>query len=118
VAFATAAWLLFAVPANFAAGNLLSILMPYRTSLTRMKAESGSLGNTMLSMLIQILVLGVGVAVFLPFAAYGKEWMATLVLLGLAAVSIFAYLRILGNVDRMVEEHREALTMEIMKAPT
>lgn len=116
IAIATLAWLLFALPANFAAGNLLSILMPYRTSLTRMKGESGSLGNTLLSMFIQLAVLGLGAAIFVPCAAFGKDWLATLLLLALAAVSILVYLRILGNVDRMVANHRESLTLEVMKA--
>jgi len=116
VAVATVAWLLFAIPANFAAGNLLSILMPYRTSLTRMKGEAGSLGNTLLSMFIQLSLLGVGVAIFIPCAVFGKVWLATPLLLALAAASLFAYLRILGNVDRMVENHRESLTLEVMKA--
>jgi ABC-2 type transport system permease protein len=116
IAIATVAWLLFAVPANFAAGNALSIFMPYRTSLTRMKGEPGSLGNTLLSMFIQLGVLGVGAAVFIPCAAFHSDWLATLILLALAAVSLFVYLRILGNVDRMVEQNRESLTLEVMKA--
>ena len=116
IAIATAAWLLFAIPSNFAAGNLVSILMPYRTSLTRMKGEAGSLGNTLLSMFLQFSLLGLGAAVFIPCAAFGKQWLATLLLLVLAAVSIFIYLRILSNVDRMVEKHRESLTLEVMKA--
>ncbi len=115
IAVATIAWVLFAVPANFAAGNALSISMPYRTSLTRMKGEAGSLSNTLLSMFIQLSLLGIGAAVFIPFAAFGREWMATPVLLALAAVSIFVYWRILGNVDRMVENRRESLTLEVMK---
>jgi ABC-2 type transport system permease protein len=115
VAAATIAWVLFAIPANFAAGNVLSILMPYRTSTTRMKGEPGSIGNTLLSMFIQFAILGIGVAVFLPFAVFDKEWLATPVLLALAALSTFVYVRILGNVDRMVEIHRESLTLEVMK---
>ncbi len=116
IAMATIAWLLFAVPANFAAGNILSIVMPYRTSLTRMKGEAGSLGNTLLSMFIQVVLLGVGAAVFIPCAAFGREWLATPILLALAAATIFAYLRLLSNVDRLVGKHRESLTLEVMKA--
>ena len=38
----TAAWVLFAVPANLAAGNLLSLTMPYRVNLGRLSRQRGS----------------------------------------------------------------------------
>lgn len=116
IAAATVAWILFALPANFAAGNTLSITMPYRQNLTRMRAERGALGNAMLSMFIQLAILGIGAAVFAPFAFFGRPWLATPVLLALAAASLFVYLRILGNVNGMVEKRREDLTLELMKA--
>jgi ABC-2 type transport system permease protein len=116
IAAATLAWLLFAVPANFAAGNTLSITMPYRVNLTRMRAERGSLGNGMLSMFIQLTILGVGAAVLVPFAFFGRPWLATPILLALAAGSLFAYLRVLASVNGMVERRRESLALEIMKA--
>jgi hypothetical protein len=33
----------------------------------------------------------------------------------LAVVALFVYLRVLGNVDRMVQSRMESLTLEIMK---
>jgi len=112
---ATAAWLLFAVPANFAVGNTLSITMPYRMSMTRLRNESGALGNGLLSTLIQAATLGVGALVFVPCAAFGHPWLATPVLLVLAAAAVFAYLRVLANVDRMMRSHGESLLLEIAK---
>lgn len=116
IAVATLAWLLFALPANFAAGNALSITMPYRQNLTRIRSERGSVGNGMLSMFIQFAVLGIGAAAIVPFAVFGRPWLATPVLLALAVVSLFVYLRILANVNGMVEKRRESLALELMKA--
>ncbi len=113
---ATVAWILFALPVNFAAGNTLSVTMPYKANLTRMRAERGALGNAMLSMLIQLATFGIGAAVVVPFALLGRPWMATPVLLALAAVSFFAYVRVLGGVDRLIEKNREPLTLELIKA--
>lgn len=115
VTAATAAWVLFAVPANFALGNTLSIAMPYRMSMTRMRNEPGALGNSLLSTLIQAATLGVGALVFIPCNAFGHPWLATPVLLALAAASAFAYLRVLANVDRMMQSHGESLLLEIAK---
>lgn len=113
---ATVAWLLFALPANFAIGNAASILMPYRANVTRMRSERGSLGNALLGLVTQFGILAVGAAVFAPFAIFGHPWLATPVLLALAALSSFAYLRVLANTNRMVRAHQEPLTLEVMKA--
>lgn len=115
IAAATVAWLLFAVPANFAVGNLLSIIMPYRVNMARIRRETGALGNGLSSMATQLGILAVGAAVLAPCAFLGHPWLATPVLLLLAAVSALVYRRVLGNVDRMVQSRQEALTLEIMK---
>jgi ABC-2 type transport system permease protein len=115
IAAATVAWLLFAVPANFAIGNLLSINMPYRVNMSRIRRETGALGNGLLSMLTQFGILAVGAAVLVPCGLFGHNWWATPILLVLAVVALFVYLRVLGNVDRMVQSRMESLTLEIMK---
>ena len=111
----TLAWLLFAVPTNFAAGNLLSIRMPYRINLARMRRESGALGNGLTSMLLQFGILAVGAAVLGPCTFLGHPWMATPIFLVLAAAAFFAYTRVLAGVDRMVQSRMESLTLELMK---
>ena len=115
LAAATLAWLLFAIPASLASGNLLSILMPYRMSMTRMRNEPGAIGNSLVSFVAQAAILGVGAMVWFPFAIFDREWLATPALLLLAATGIFAYLRILSNVDGMVQSRRDSLMLEIGK---
>lgn len=115
VAVATIAFLLFAVPANFAVGNLLSINMPYRINMARIRRETGALGNGLTSMVTQLGILAVGAGVLALCALLGRPWLAPPIFLGLAAISLFIYLRVLGNVDRMVHSRMESLTLEIMK---
>ena len=62
LAIATFCWVLFALPANLAAGNILSITLAYRMTLTRLSREQGSVGNGLLSLLVQLLIFAVGVA--------------------------------------------------------
>jgi ABC-2 type transport system permease protein len=116
VGVATFFWILFAVAANFAIGNLLSILMPYRASLTRMRSEPGAVGNGLLSMLTQAAIVGVGAVVFIPFAIFGRPWLATPVLLVLAAVAVFGYWQVLARVDGLLQLHRESLILDLAKA--
>jgi ABC-2 type transport system permease protein len=112
---ATLAWLLFAIPANFAVGNLLSINMPYRVNMARIRREPGAVGNGLTSMVTQFGILIVGALVLMPCAFLGRVWLATPIFLVLAAISSFVYLRVLGNVDSMVQSHMESLTLEVMK---
>ncbi|MFP5229428.1 MAG: hypothetical protein ACLGXA_17590 [Acidobacteriota bacterium] len=115
VAAATLAWLLFAVPANFAVGNLLSVTMPYRMNMTRMRREGGAVGNSLTGFFTQFAVLMVGALVIGLCALFGHPWLATPVFLVLAGASIFAYLRILSRVDGMVQSRMDSLTLEVMK---
>ncbi|AXC14631.1 hypothetical protein ACPOL_5383 [Acidisarcina polymorpha] len=116
LAFATLCWLLFALPANLAAGNILSITMAYRMTLTRMSREQGSVGNGLMSLLIQMAIFAVGVAVYLPLAILGHAGWSIPVLLALAVLAVLFWLRVLGNVDRMVQVRREALMTALVRA--
>jgi ABC-2 type transport system permease protein len=111
----TLAWLIFAVPANFAVGNLLSITMPYRINMTRIRRETGALGNGLTSLITQLGLVAVGALVLVPCALMGHSLLAAPVFLALAAISLFVYWRVLGNVNRMVQSRQESLTLEIMK---
>jgi ABC-2 type transport system permease protein len=115
IAAATLAWLVFAVPANFAVGNLLSIAMPYRINMSRIRRETGALGNGLTSMATQLGFVAIGALVLVPCAIFGQTWLAVPIFLVLAALALFIYLRVLGSVDRMVQSRQESLTLEIMK---
>jgi ABC-2 type transport system permease protein len=115
IAAATLAWLVFAVPANFAIGNLLSIAMPYRINMSRIRRETGALGNGLTSMAAQLGFVAIGALVLMPCAFFDQTWLAVPIFLVLAAVALFIYLRVLGSVDRMVQSRMESLTLEIMK---
>jgi ABC-2 type transport system permease protein len=112
---ATVAWLLFALPVHLAAGNAFSLAMPYRMNLGRIGRQRGSQSNALLSMLIQLGVLGVGAGIFALCAFFDKLWVAVPIFLAMAAASIFAWVRVLGNIDSMANRHREALVAALVK---
>lgn len=113
---ATICWLLFALPVQLAAGNVLSISMAYRMTLTRMSREQGSAGNGLLSLLIQLLVFGAGVAVYVPLASFGHAHLAAPVLLVLAAGGVTFWLRVLAASDRMADSRKESLIESLARA--
>ncbi|MFZ0662768.1 MAG: hypothetical protein WAM66_08755 [Acidobacteriaceae bacterium] len=111
----TLCWLVFAVPAQLALGNILSITMAYRMNMTRMGREHGSLGNSLLSMLVQLIVFAVGAAVYVPLKAVGHANLAAPILLVLATGSIFFWLRTLANAGTMVAARKESLVTTLYK---
>ncbi len=111
----TVAWLVFALPTNLATGNIFSLTMPYRVNPGRLTRQPGSQANALLSMLVQTLLLGVGAGIVGLCTLFGRLWMAVPVLLMLAGIAIFAWIRVLGNVDAMANEHRDELIAKLVK---
>jgi ABC-2 type transport system permease protein len=112
---ATAAWLLFALPVHLAAGNALSLVMPYRVNLGRMTRQRGSQANALFSVLIQGAVLGLGAGMFALCSFFGNLWMAVPVFLVLAAAAILIWMRALDHVDTMATARRESLMATLVR---
>ena len=111
----TVAWILFAVPANFAAGNLLSVRMPYRMNLTRIRREPGALGNGLTSVAVQFALLAAGGLVVMPCQNFGHRWAAPGILILMAAGSGYLYLRVLAGINEIRQSRIEALMFELAR---
>ncbi len=112
---ATAAWLLFALPVHLAAGNAFSLTMPYRINLGRLARQRGSQASALLSMLVQLVVLGVGAGIFALCTLFDKLWLAVPVFLVLAVVAGFVWMRVLANVDAIANQRRDSLIAALVK---
>ena len=115
VAAATAAWVLFALPANLAAGNLLSLTMPYRVNLGRISRQRGSQASALVSMLIQMIVMGCGVGVLELCNYFGRRWLAPICLLALSGLAGVIWMRVLANADSLANKNRENLIATLAK---
>ena len=112
---ATFAWLLFALPVHLAAGDAFSLNMPYRMNLGRITRQRGSQASALLSMLIQLGVLGIGAGIFAACSYFSNLWLAVPILLVLAAGAIFAWVRVLNNVDAIASRRRESLLATLVR---
>lgn len=108
-------WILFALPANLAAGNILSITMAYRVNLGRIGRQSGSQGNALLSMLIQTSLLAIGAGVISVCSVLGRPWLAPAILIVCSGVAILVWLRVLQNSDAMANGRRDTLIALLAK---
>jgi ABC-2 type transport system permease protein len=116
VTIAALAGLLFAAPINFSAGNLLSLCAPKKVDYSSFGRQRASQTTVLISLGVQIFVVGVGVAVFWIARSYGNFWIATLILLVLAGISLSAYVVILNRMDGLALQRRETLVAELCRA--
>jgi ABC-2 type transport system permease protein len=115
VAIATLAGLLFAAPVNFSAGNLLSLYSPKKLDYSKFGRQRASQMTVLVSLGVQLFLVGVGVGAFWLARSYGNFWIATMLLLGLAVISLSAYAMILSQMDRLALQHRETLIAELCR---
>ena len=111
----TISWLAFALPANLAAGNLLSLTMAYRVNLGRIGRQSGSQANALLSMVIQTMIVGVGATVISLCGIFEEPWIAPPALFLLACASVVGWLLVLRNADRIALQRRDALLARLAR---
>ncbi|HWF03521.1 MAG TPA: hypothetical protein VHA06_07540, partial [Candidatus Angelobacter sp.] len=111
----TGAWVLFALPANLAAGNLLSLTMPYRVNLGRISRQRGSQASALVSMLVQVFSMSCGIAVFELCSFFKERWLATPCLLVMACAAFVAWTRVLGRADSIANRNRDNLVATLAK---
>jgi hypothetical protein len=116
VTIATTAGLLFAAPLNFTAGNLLSIYSPKKRDFSTFGRQNVSQTTVLASLGLQIVIVGIGAGVFLIARLYNNLWIATLIFLVLAAISIPLYLLVLRRIDGIALQRRETLLAELCRA--
>jgi ABC-2 type transport system permease protein len=116
VTVASLAGLLFAAPVSFSAGNLLSIYSPKKLDYSSFGRQRVSQTTVLISLGVQVFVVGVGVVAFWIARVHGNIWIATFILLALAGVSLSAYRMILTRMDGLALDRRETLVAELCRA--
>jgi len=101
---------------NFTAGNLLSIYSPKKRDFSTFGRQNVSQTTVLASFAMQILIVGVGVAVFALARVYKNLWIAVPLFLILSAISITVYLAVLGRLDGIARARRETLLAELCRA--
>jgi hypothetical protein len=116
ISVATLAGLLFAVPLNFAAGNLLSMYSPRKRDFSTFGRQNVSQTTVLASFGVQIVIVGLGIAGFVIARLYHNLWIATLLFLVFAAIAIPIYVVVLNRMDGIALQRRETLLAELCRA--
>jgi ABC-2 type transport system permease protein len=115
VTIATLAGLVFAAPVNFSVGNLLSICSPKKFDYSTFGRQRASQITVLISLGVQVLVVGTAGGAFWMARRYGNSWIANLILLVLAVISLSAYRTVLRRIDRIAQERKEMLVAELCR---
>jgi ABC-2 type transport system permease protein len=116
VTMATLAGLVFAAPLNFAAGNLLSLYSPKKRDFSTFGRQNVSQTTVLASFGMQIVIVGVGAVAFVIARLYQNLWIAALLFLALAAITIPVYAVTLRRLDAVAIERRETMLAELCRA--
>ncbi len=116
VTIATLCGLFFAAPLNFTVGNLLSLYSPKKLDFSTFGRQRASQITVLVSLGVQIVVVGIGVSTFVIARHYANFWIATAVFLALAVISFSIYGMILHRIDGIALERRETLVAELCRA--
>ena len=112
----TAAWLLFALPCNLAAGIILSLAVPYRINPGRIARPAGSQVNSLPAGLIEFGLLGVGMLVFWLCWSMKLQWLPVPIFLTLSMAALWVWMRILHYSADNANQRRDLLIATLMKA--
>jgi ABC-2 type transport system permease protein len=116
ITVATLFGLLFAAPINFTVGNLLSIYSPKRVDFSSFGRQRASQFTVLISMGVQLVIVGVGAGAFWIARLHQNFWIAALLFLFFAAISFTLYGVAMHYIDRIALERREALIAELCRA--
>lgn len=116
VTVATVAGLLFAAPLNFTAGNLLSVYAPKKRDFATFGRQNVSQTTVLASFGMQIVIVGFGVAIFALARFYKNLWIASVLFLVLAVISIPIYVVVLHKMDRLAVDRKETMLAELCRA--
>jgi len=113
--FGTAAALLFAVPLNLAAGNMMSIYSPKKYDYAAFNRQRATGTAAFVSMGVEAAVVIIASVVFLLARYLQRVWLAGVIFLPLAAVSFVVYWIGLNVTARRALDRREAMIAEICR---
>jgi ABC-2 type transport system permease protein len=116
VTIATLTGILFAAPLNFTAGDLLSFYSPKKRDFSTFGRQNVSQLTVLVSLGVQIVIVGIGAGVFLISRLYGNLWIAAGVFTVLGVVSLAVYRYVLRLIDGIAIERREAMLGEVCRA--
>jgi ABC-2 type transport system permease protein len=105
----------FIVPANFLAANLIALHMPYRMNFSRLGRPQGATANNLLSLLSQLVILGLCALAYFTAITFGGPWAATVVLLLMGVAAGATYWFLLKGLGQRAQRRMDVLLNDLAR---
>ncbi len=115
VTIVTLAAVCFALPIDFATGNIASVYSPKKMELGKFNRQRGSRTTVLASLGVHLGLFGVAALIVALCRHFSSLWLAAPIFLILAAAGIAMYFATLQRVDVAAMRRREILVTEITK---
>ncbi len=105
----------FIIPANFSAANLIALHMPYRMNFSRLGRAQGATANNLLSLLSQVVVIGICAVIYFVAITHGGLWLTAGAFLIMGAAASFAYWIILQGLSGRAQHRIDTLLNDLAR---
>jgi ABC-2 type transport system permease protein len=116
ILLATLAALVFAAAVNFAAGDCLSLLMPKKMDFAVFGRQRAAGTTAFAALAAQLMVFAMIGGTFAIAHFYAGFWLAVVLNLAFAVAAIAGYAILLGHIDKLARNRREAIISELLRA--
>src|ERR1700683_3374624 len=111
----TIAGVLFALPINLMAGNVMSVYSPKKYDLSTFGRQRATGATAFVSMGIHVFVLGSCAAIVFMAKAAGYLWIAIPIFAVMAAITWAVYAFVLGKMAKAILDRREVMLAELCR---
>ncbi|MGH9562011.1 MAG: hypothetical protein ACRD3S_11215, partial [Terracidiphilus sp.] len=115
IVLATLAALIFAVAVNLAIGDCLSLLSPKKIDFGAFGKQRAAGTTVFAGLFAQAVVFGFVALSFVLARYFGEFWIAVVMNLAFAALAIAGYAILLGRIDTLARNRREAIISELLR---
>lgn len=116
IMIATLAALIFVATVDFALGDCLSLLTPKKMDFSTFGKQRAAGTTVLVSFLAQGAVFGLVALSFLIARHFREFWIAVAINLAFAAIALSGFAILLGRIDALARNRREAIIGELMRA--
>ncbi len=115
IAAVSLAALLFALPVNFAAANLVSLHFPTLMQFGTMRRQKVSGISAIITLAVEAVTLGLCAGIIVVTGWFGMMWLASAVFLVLAIIALAVYRRVLTACSAIADRRRESLLQQLCR---
>lgn len=106
----------FIIPANFLVANLIALHMPYRMNFSRLGRAQGATSNNLLSLLSQLIIIGICAATYFATITHGGLWVTAGAFLVLGALASSSYWIALKGLGRQAQHRIDTLLNDLARS--